>query len=103
MQAMRILLRTLALLVAAGVVILPALFALAPTTETATGPDPVRISDYTADYVVTADGDLVAKEQITTEFPSGRHGIFRFWDLADPSDRDVRLVPKGIKVSLDGD
>src|SRR5215212_268618 len=102
MQAMRILLRALALVVAAGVLFTPALFALVPTTETVSGPDPVRISDYTADYVVTADGDLVAKEQITAEFPGGRHGIFRFWDLTDPSDRHVRLIPKGIKVELDG-
>ena len=102
MQAMRILLRALALIVAAGVVFLPALFALAPTEGTSTGPDPVRITDYTADYVVTAEGDLVAKERITTEFPIGRHGIFRFWDVTDPSDSKVRLTPRSIKVGLDG-
>src|SRR5690349_9890011 len=102
MQAMRILLRALALVVTAGVLFIPALAALVPTDPTTTGPDPVRITDYTADYVVTAGGDLVAKEQITTEFPGGRHGIFRFWDVTDPSDKQVRLEPEDVKVQLDG-
>jgi len=99
---MRILLRALALLVAAGLLFIPALAGLLPTDSTTVGPDPVRISDYTADYVVTAEGDLVAKEQITTEFPGGRHGIFRFWPMADPSDKNVRLIPKDVTVRLDG-
>ena len=102
MQAMRILLRALALIVAAGVLFIPAVAALVPTSETVTGPDPVRVTDYTANYVVTAEGDLVAKEQITAEFPGGRHGIFRFWDLSDPSDKNVRLIPKSVTVQLDG-
>ncbi|KAA1376203.1 DUF2207 domain-containing protein [Aeromicrobium fastidiosum] len=97
----RILLRLVVLVVAAVILLLPLLAAIAPDT-TASGPDPVRISDYQADYVVTADGTLVAKETLTTEFPVGRHGIFRFWDLSDPSDDHVRLDPQQIDVELDG-
>ena len=97
----RILLRLVVLAVAAVILLLPLLTAIAPDT-TATGPDPVRVSDYQADYVVTAGGTLVAKETLTTEFPVGRHGIFRFWDLADPSDEHVRLEPRQIDVELDG-
>ncbi|MCL3819147.1 DUF2207 domain-containing protein [Aeromicrobium wangtongii] len=94
-------LRVLALLLAAALVILPALFSGGSTDE-ATGPDPVTITDYQVDYVVTADGTLVAKETLTADFPAGRHGIFRFWDLQDPNDEHVRLNPEKIRVQLDG-
>ncbi len=93
-------LRILALIVTAGVLLVPVLVGLVPSTTT-TSPDPVTITDYTADYVVSADGTLAAKEVITAEFPFGRHGIFRFWDLADPTDSTVRLKPENIRVSLD--
>ncbi|HNP59025.1 MAG TPA: DUF2207 domain-containing protein [Gordonia sp. (in: high G+C Gram-positive bacteria)] len=64
--------------------------------------DPVRILDYQAQYRVDRDGKLHAVETLTTEFPLGRHGIFRYWDVADSSDPHVRYVPKDIRVSLDG-
>ena len=35
-------------------------------------------------------------------YPDYKHGIFRFFDVADPSDYQVRLVPRDIKVSRDG-
>lgn len=97
----RILLRVLVLIIAAGFLIMPTLASLV-TDEVTTGPDPVRISDYQVDYTVSANGTLVAKETLTTEFPPGRHGIFRFWDLADPADPHVRLKPQDIAVELDG-
>ncbi|KQX75683.1 DUF2207 domain-containing protein [Aeromicrobium sp. Root472D3] len=97
----RILLRVVVLVVAAVILLLP-LAATIASDETATGPDPVRITDYAGDYVVTAEGTLVAKETLTTEFPAGRHGIFRFWDLADPRDPHVRLEPEQVRVELDG-
>ena len=97
----RILLRLVVLAVAAVILLFPLLSAIAPDTA-ASGPDPVRVSDYQADYVVTADGTLVAKETLTADFPIGRHGIFRFWDLSDPGDEHVRLEPKQIDVELDG-
>ncbi len=67
-----------------------------------TSPDPVTITNYRADYAISADGGLEAVETITAEFPYGRHGIFRFWDLTDRSDKRVRYVPKKIAVTLDG-
>ncbi len=80
--------------------LLPVASSLVPA-ESATAPDPVTISDYKATFDVASNGDLKAVESITTEFPDGRHGIFRFWDLVDPSDSHVRLVPKDIDVRLD--
>src|SRR5690349_21046576 len=62
------------------------------------GPDPVRITDYRADFQVSDSGRLDAVETITAEFPYGRHGIFRFFDLSDPSDSHVRLKPEDIEV-----
>lgn len=98
---MRHVLRVLALVVAALVLAVPAL-TTASSDGASVGPDPVRITTYDADFVVLDSGRLVAKETLTTEFPAGRHGIFRFWDLKDPSDPHVRLAPHGVKVSLDG-
>ncbi|MCD9198135.1 DUF2207 domain-containing protein [Aeromicrobium wangtongii] len=95
-------LRVVALLVTAALVVLPAVVSAIPSDETP-GPDPVRITDYRVDQVLTADGTLVAKETLTTQFPAGRHGIFRFWDLKDPQDEHVRLNPEKIRVQMDGD
>src|SRR3954452_10231123 len=78
----------------------PAVAAYVPVSAS-TAPDPVRITDYRARFGVASDGDLAAVEQITAEFPFGRHGIFRFWDLADPSDSHARLVPEDIQVTYD--
>ena len=96
----RIGLRILALLITVGVLFVPALIAMIPTDASTSGPDPVTITDYSADYLVAADGSLAAKETVTADFPYGRHGIFRFWDLKDPSDSTVRLKPRDIKVTL---
>ena len=41
--------------------------------------DPVVFSNYKADFIVNAGGRLDAVETITAEFPSGRHGLFRYW------------------------
>ncbi len=79
----------------------PVAAALVPA-DTSTPPDPVRLTDYRADFTVTADGRLSAVERLTAEFPSGRHGIYRFFDLADPSDPHARLVPEDVEVTLDG-
>ena len=73
-----------------------------PSVDEAVGPDPVSITSYRADLVVHEDGRLDAVETLTTEFPIGRHGIFRFWDVSDPSDSHVRYVPEDIEVTLDG-
>ena len=64
--------------------------------------DPVTISDYRADYRVAHDGELTARESISTLFPPSRHGIFRFWDVTDAADPHVRYIPDAIAVTLDG-
>ena len=64
--------------------------------------DPATITDYSASLVVDREGTLRATERITTEMPFGRHGIFRFWDVADAGDPNARLVPKDIEVTQDG-
>jgi hypothetical protein len=51
--------------------------------------DPVVFSNYKGDFVVNSDGRLDAVETITAEFPSGRHGIFRYWDVANQNSPRV--------------
>ncbi len=64
--------------------------------------DPVTVTSYDARYVVAADGTLTAVETITAAFPYGRHGIFRYWDVADTADPHVRYVPQIEAVTRDG-
>ncbi len=64
--------------------------------------DPVTISDYRADLAVDASGTLAAVEDITAQFPGGRHGIFRYWDVADSADPHVRYVPEVRSITMDG-
>ncbi|MFM9377239.1 DUF2207 domain-containing protein [Gordonia sp. VNK21] len=65
--------------------------------------DPMTISDWRSEYDVSADGRLQAVETITAEFPYGRHGIFRQWDIADQgSDQNTRYVPEDVSVTMDG-
>ena len=97
----RILASTLVALVTAAGLFWPLLQSL-DSTSAVSGPDPVVISDYRADYTVDAQGDLDAVETITADFPGTRHGIFRFWDVTDAADDGVHYVPEDISVSLDG-
>ena len=62
----------------------------------------MTITDYVADFHVGRDGNLSATETITGEFPAGRHGIFRYWDVAEPNDPHVRHVPTISSVLMDG-
>ena len=64
--------------------------------STSGGPpsDPVTFSMLRADFVVDRDGEMQATETITGRFPSGRHGIFRFWDVTNPNESHVRQVPE---------
>ncbi len=64
--------------------------------------DPVVITDYRAQFDVSANGDLSAVEDITADFPAGRHGIFRFWDVADQADPGVRYIPTVAGITVDG-
>ena len=98
----RILLAVAVLLLTLVGLLLPATAAF-ETQDSSTTPDPVTITDYKADFTLAKDGRLGAVESITADFPGGRHGIFRFWDLKDPSNSHTRLEPKDIAISLDGE
>ena len=73
-----------------------------PTRGGAAADDPVVVTDYRTEYTVDRNGTLTASETLATRFPSGRHGIFRYWDLVDTTDSGVRLEPKDIEVTMDG-
>ncbi|PEG34927.1 hypothetical protein CRI77_26345, partial [Mycolicibacterium duvalii] len=64
--------------------------------------DPVVITDYDVDIVVDDAGDMTAVETITGEFPSFRHGIFRYWDVVNPNSPRIRQRPVVTSVLLDG-
>ena len=64
--------------------------------------DPVTFSNFKADFRVNADGSMDAVETITADFPTGRHGLFQFWDTANPNDPYVRQVPEIQSVRIDG-
>ncbi len=60
------------------------------------------IEDYDATYRVSADGRLVATEVLTVDLPSDRHGIFRYFPAADPTDPHARLIPTVTGITMDG-
>src|SRR6476661_1360625 len=91
--------RALALLLLAGLVLFPAI--RWPSTS-GVQPDTARITSYDADFVVARDGRLTATERLRVSFPDPKHGIFRFFDVQDPGDSHVRLVPSNVSVSRDG-
>ena len=66
------------------------------------GTDPVVFSVLRADFALDRDGLLEAEETITAEFPDGRHGIFRFWDVGNANNSRIRQVPEVRDISLDG-
>ena len=71
--------------------------------DSGTVSDPVTISNLRAEFAVDRDGLMQADETITTEFPGGRHGIFRFWDVGNANNSHLRQVPKVDEISLDGE
>ena len=79
----------------------PAMF---PMSSQGSPPDdPVVITNFRAEFVVDRDGRMEATETITGDFPGDRHGIFRYWDVANPNDSGVRNVPEVTEVLLDGE
>ncbi len=62
------------------------------------------ITDYKADFTVSAKGQLSAVETITVDFPSyvSKHGIFRFFDTWANTGHRPPMVPRDISVSQDG-
>ncbi len=79
----------------------PLVASLVPSTSGAAD-DPVVITNLRSAFSVAADGHMAATEQITADFPSGRHGIFRYWDVSDPSDPGARHVPTIREITVDG-
>jgi uncharacterized membrane protein YgcG len=64
--------------------------------------DVATITDYNADFTVAHDGRMDVVETLEVYYPVFKHGIFRFFDLADPSDDRARLVPHDVQVTRDG-
>ena len=64
--------------------------------------DTATITNYVADFTVAKDGRINVTETLQVNFPDYKHGIFRFFDVQDPNDSHVRLVPHDIAVSRDG-
>lgn len=64
--------------------------------------DSAKISIYEGRFDVSDSGLLTATETITAEFPGGKHGIFRYFDMVDPAAPGVRLDPEIISISMDG-
>ncbi|OBF39544.1 DUF2207 domain-containing protein, partial [Mycolicibacterium conceptionense] len=81
------------------------LWPLVFTGGSASGPgpaDPVVITDYRGDFTVDANGRMSAVETITGDFPGGRHGIFRYWDVANQNNSRLRQVPEITSITMDG-
>jgi len=64
--------------------------------------DVASIATYDAHFDVDRSGDLTVIETVLVSFPVARHGIFRFFDLIDPSAPHTRRVPEDITVRRDG-
>src|SRR3954447_3003269 len=91
--------RGIALLLLAGLVLFPAIRwpSLGGVER-----DTATITSYVADSTVAKDGRITVTETLRVSFPDFKHGIFRFFDVQDPGDSHVRLVPHHIAVSRDG-
>lgn len=76
---------------------------LASQSDEASGYDPATISDYKVDLTVHDDGSLDAVETIQVSMPADRHGIFRFWDVADASAPGHRNIPHDVRITQDGE
>ena len=72
------------------------------TTNSSAADDPVVITEMRSAFTVAADGHMAVSEKITADFPGDRHGIFRYWDVSDPSDPGARHIPTIREITLDG-
>ena len=91
--------RAVALLLLVGLMLLPA---IRWPSLGGVQADTARITSYGADFSVDRAGTLRAVETLRVRFPDHKHGIFRFFDVQDPSDSRVRLVPREVQVTRDG-
>lgn len=99
---LRLVIRIIAAIAVLAVILFPALAGLSGSDGGSGGSDPVTIRNFDSKITVNKDGELTAVETITADFPAGRHGIFRYWDLSDAQNSKVRYTPKDIEITLNG-
>jgi len=75
---------------------------VADAGEDADGFEVSTIQEYHADFTLRSNGELDVTEQVRVDFPVPRHGIFRFFDVVDPSAPYARRIPEAIQVRRDG-
>ena len=104
MTAGRVLKALIPLILIALGVLWPVLFSVGSDSAATEVDDPVVITDYDVDMVVDDQGQMSAVETITTAFyTTSRHGIFRYWDVANQNDPRLRQKPDIESITLDGD
>ncbi|MEJ7795477.1 MAG: DUF2207 domain-containing protein, partial [Nocardioides sp.] len=65
--------------------------------------EPTSITSYDAVFDVGEDGSMRVVETIVVDVSSvDRHGIFRFFDRADPNAPELRRQPRDLSVQQDG-
>ncbi len=65
--------------------------------------EPTTISSYDATFQVSEDGSMRVVETIVVEVSTiDRHGIFRYFDRADPNAPELRRQPRSVNVQQDG-
>lgn len=65
--------------------------------------EPTSIVSYDAIFDIDEDGSMRVVETIVVEVTtSDRHGIFRFFDRADPNAPELRREPRDLRVEQDG-
>lgn len=67
------------------------------------GVETTTITKYDAQFSLAGNGDLKVVENLDVQVPgSATHGIFRFFDIADPNAPHARRIPEAITVTRDG-
>jgi len=64
-------------------------FFLGPLDTSSTTTDTASITSYDSQMVLSENGDLTIDENLAVEMPSGKRGIFRIFDTADPRREGV--------------
>jgi len=77
-------------------------FFMDPLNVTSREQDSATVTSYDAQMVLSEDGDLSTDEQLVVELPSGKHGIFRIFDTADPRREGVDHPVTVDSVERDG-
>ncbi|MEI2703061.1 MAG: DUF2207 domain-containing protein [Baekduia sp.] len=94
--------RAIALAVRAGIVAVIAFALIAgPIDSSEKVSDTASIATYDVKFGLQANGDLSSIERIGVDFPSGKRGIFRIFDVKDPRGGPDHPV-SGVVVARDG-